>query len=428
MLRGLVAACLVCIGVFIAIWIWTRPRALVLVEEHLLDHPIINAEYDDVLYSTGLEIAGVLYRTDGFYRWAPGYQDDRLLNPGLHYYKFPIDRSSLSPNKQHLAIAFTGSIFRISTYLKGSVKEDIRLPAGEAVFLTTLDSGDVLCCISYGKEFELLRIHGSTILSRARFPRPAWLTKKGLWTTRFSPDGRVCIIADAAHFGLYRLIYTGKLKVNSVYVAKEPFVKWPYPDQVINQPVMMGHNFFISQNGGVYDDNGLVNRPDGWCPNIVTPSGASALVQFKWNHSGKYPYMKRDLRIFYPGTGKNWALPGQSHRFCTATPDGRFALIDELPKRQNTLNRLLQTLPWIQEITPEPTLRIYLSLYECPGRLRARIPLEYNGLDWYYERKSPWKLYKITGVMISERGDAVFAVAHKTDDHGRGYDLLLRFK
>lgn len=421
---------LICIGLVVAIWVWTRPRTMVLVEEHQLALPITDPGYDDILFSAGPEIAGLLCRTDGYYHWAPGFGDDRLLTTDPLFYTLPVYRSSLSPNSQYSACVIPGKKPIIESFHKKCLEGKTIFPVGKAIFISALDTGEILCLISYGMRFELLLIKGNDILHRVSFPRPTWLTRTGLWTARFSPDGQICIIADATHFGYYSLKYDGSITMHCLYVAKEPPVKWPYPDKVVNQPVMMEYDLLVSQNSGVYNNHGLIAQPDGWHPAPINPPGATAILQYRWNNPGQNPFMKRDLRVFSPRTRTYWTIPGQRHRFSTITPDGRFALVDEYPSKKDYFWIIdhLQGLPVLKDVIPDPTYRLYLSFYERPGRLRARLPLDFNGLSWYYTRKHPWKRYELVSVMLPQNGRSVYAVARKTGNQGSKYYLLLRFK
>jgi hypothetical protein len=132
----------------------------------------------------------------------------------------------------------------------------------------------------------------------------------------------------------------------------------------------------LAKNGVLYRHGQRQPPTECWELSTIAPDGRHALL-FRNNRS----------RIFCPQTGDAWeySVPGENMGG-DSTLDGRYALAWTKINLPMQVRQLLTGNPSLERLSSGAE-RTYLSLYERPGRLRARLLMRVQ--SWYGNRGIP---------------------------------------
>ncbi|MHB9132986.1 MAG: hypothetical protein ACYDBB_18115 [Armatimonadota bacterium] len=267
--------------------------------------------------------------------------------------------------------------------------------SGYSLCSPMVDATDAIWCLAGDEQaVTVLRVKGARITARGVIPTPP----KG-WTFRhtatrptfsdtdgvmMSPDGAALVVYSPAQVTYYSVnIAHGTIRLLPAYAIANP------PNTYSPRPHLPSSDKLLLPNGDCYDAQGRVTKADGWeyarLPMQADPPSADVLVQTRGAHWRIRNPASGQAWILKPGTGRTLAPRVQDMDWnepdgmvCGVTPDGRYALTarcsllaTKFPGRE-TIIAALQKLPPIEQLYNKASYQVTFSVYERPGRLRAR--------------------------------------------------------
>jgi|GEM_PF-2710144 len=277
-----------------------------------------------------------------------------------------IRQSIISPDLHTVALLgwrnrYSGPCLRI--WHDGRFRGFISLPplpedTCDGGFISMIDNARGIWYISAK---QLLRIEDTRVIARKTLPRT-----HNEDVFKISPDGKYLIAFTETGWTYYSIKITGS--TIHLYLAYTTRLPLSSDDRQIT---LLPRGMIISDNGTCFDRRGKIACPDGWQYVQISDEKSLTLPDSVVQSSNA------KSRILTPKTGKYWILPEINADIRGITPDGRYALTVRYssPNNKNVLISL------VNRFSDRSLGRRTFSIYERPGRLRARATSSYNFTD-----------------------------------------------
>ncbi|MHB9131629.1 MAG: WD40 repeat domain-containing protein [Armatimonadota bacterium] len=393
------------------IWWWAvQPRALTLVARHPVNAPAAGvwpqcwATSDGVCWFNSIQSTMTRVQWDGTISWTASL---RPLPPPAHRFmgwRDVLGYWALSPDQRYLVIPSFESIpGTVRIWHDGRLLGTVTLPGASVGQPVVNNSGTIWCASRQGAMLHVLRLNGPHITSYASIPTPPgkltwnWDLRRN-WGLHFSPDGGSLVIHTLAGLTYYPLQTTGSsIQLRANYTAAlPPYIPNPWENIARLMPVsVLRRDLLLTGDGALYNAQGRTIPPSGWCYNGFlnydnpTYTGEQGLLQYQ--NTVIHNQLDQKWRVFIPATGQTWRSVNMLTQYQAMTSDGRYALaIQYSPTFENSkaakrLEPVISNWRWLRETLYErhksPPVR--LTIYERPGRLRARSVLLQNNYGHY---------------------------------------------
>jgi hypothetical protein len=371
---GLSVVALLCAG---GLW-WGQTHTF-----RLITHvPLTVTGRDAVFLNTYQTTGGVILREGefsfSFRDWETGRERWRLncAAPNLSTVRElrPTGRSVLpdahpipaySPSGRFFAAAVVdGDRWLVESWDRGRLLGSPRLPLPlTRCALTVLDDGRILCWTEGPGDTPLVMLQDGQERARGRIALAP--DEKGV----LAPDGSLFCVSSSRGFTAYHLATQGtKLRLTKRQTAPEALATAPVHTDGHWSASVLAQGYIASMTGSVYAPTRtrLAHAAPGWIFWSADCAGR-AICQRHATATGP------QLRVWALASGAVWSVSPQAEVYnCEVSSDGRYllALIDPAQTRSRPRRRVKLETIWPQN----PTL--YYALYERPGRLRVRLPIQ----------------------------------------------------
>ncbi|MHB9133564.1 MAG: hypothetical protein ACYDBB_21075 [Armatimonadota bacterium] len=326
----------------------------------------------------------------------------------IDYREFPY---SVSPNGQVFAaiVSRNGRQMRVRSWQDGQLLGDAALPFTDIdVGLRALDNGQVLAWNRDGcsARSALYAISGNRIVAAGA----EWCQ-----IAEVSPDGKLMRGQSYANRTFTDIVAAVTVTGNRITLTRSFTPRWN-KDYHFGTSIFNG-GAFLSTDGSIYRNGLLAGRTKVYTHEITSDSGDYALL-----------YRGASARVIAPATGAAWdfRLPGsypgdgmyaEGIIDGVVSDNGQFVIVKYQQDTMAEMRKRLSRFPAIVNRLPDTTWVTSLALFARPGRLVARVPLDY----------AKWKANPSVGARwhVSPDGHALVVILG-VDEKKTAQCLLLR--